>query len=126
MRGSRDSRGGPGPSNIIKKALTFFPSFFLVLNLFYRSPMVYFKENYIFSRFERGFKIFFFFFFFFGGGGVQLFPRGSNCLFPIETLITCDFPGESRHPVPSSGSAHVSMPAISHEPAIPPIPSLIL
>ena len=28
------------------------------------------------------------------GGGVQLFPRGgSNCLFPIETHITCDFPG---------------------------------
>ena len=28
-----------------------------------------------------------------GGGGVQLFPGGSNCLFPIETHITCDFPG---------------------------------
>ena len=29
--------------------------------------------------------------------GVQLFPGGggggSNCLFPIETHITCDFPG---------------------------------
>ena len=24
-------------------------------------------------------------------GGVQLFPGGSNCLFPIETHITCDF-----------------------------------
>ena len=27
--------------------------------------------------------------------GVQLFPGGSNCLFPIETHITCDFPGGS-------------------------------
>ena len=33
--------------------------------------------------------------FFCQGGGVQLFPGGggSNCLFPIETHITCDFPG---------------------------------
>ena len=34
-----------------------------------------------------------------GGGG------GSNCLFPIETHITCDFPGVSGPPVPPSGSA---------------------
>ena len=44
-------------------------------------------------------------------GGVQLFPggggggRGSNCLFPIETHITCDFPGGYGPPVPPSGSA---------------------
>ena len=25
--------------------------------------------------------------------GVQLFQGGSSCLFPIETHITCDFPG---------------------------------
>ena len=31
---------------------------------------------------------------------------GSNCLFPIETHITCDFPGGgSGPPVPPSGSA---------------------
>ena len=36
---------------------------------------------------------------FFQGGG------GSNCLFPIETHITCDFPGGSGPPVPPSGSA---------------------
>ena len=29
----------------------------LVPNLFYRMPMVYFKENYIFSRFQRGSNI---------------------------------------------------------------------
>ena len=34
-----------------------------------------------------------------GGGG------GSNCLFPIETHITCDFPGGVRTPCPPSGSA---------------------
>ena len=71
-------------------------------------------------------NVFFFFFFFFfflssayssevkwvnfskktiifqGSRGVQLFPGGggSNCLFPIETHITCDFPGGSGPPVP--------------------------
>ena len=59
----------------------------LVLNLFCRSPMVTFKENYHFPRFQvpGGF--------FFGGGG------GGDCLFPIETHITYDFP---RGPVPIS------------------------
>ena len=42
--------------------------------------MVNFKENYHFSRFQGGPT-------FSRGGG------GSNCLFPIETHITCDFPG---------------------------------
>ena len=39
--------------------------------------------------------------------GVQLFPGGggSNCLFPIETHITCDFPGGSGPPVHPSGPA---------------------
>ena len=51
--------------------------------------MVNFKENYHLTRFQ----------------GVQLFPGwggggGSNCLFPIETHITCDFPGGSGPPVP--------------------------
>ena len=57
--------------------------------------MVNFKKIHHFSRFQRG--------------GVQLFPGGSNCLFPIETHITCDFPGGggSGPPVPPSGSALV-------------------
>ena len=47
--------------------------------------MVNFKENYHFSRFRRGSNIF---------QGAPTFSRGgSNCLFPIETHITCDFPG---------------------------------
>ena len=48
--------------------------------------MVIFKEIYHFSRFQRGSNIS-------GGGGSNFFQRGSNCLFPIETHITCDFPG---------------------------------
>ena len=44
--------------------------------------------------------------FFQGGGGGGGGGGGSNCLFPIETHITCDFPGGSRPPVPPpSGSA---------------------
>ena len=53
--------------------------------------MANFKEIYHFSRFQRGSNIF-------QGGGVLLFPGGgggSNCLFPVETHITCDFPGGS-------------------------------
>ena len=51
--------------------------------------MVNFKEIYHFSRFQRGSNIFQ------GGGGGPTFSRGggSNCLFPIETHITCDFLG---------------------------------
>ena len=57
--------------------------------------MVYFEENYHFSRFQRGSNIF-------QGGGSIFFQGGggSNCLFPIETHITCDFPGGSGPPVP--------------------------
>ena len=72
--------------------------------------MVNFKEIYHFPRFQRESNIFQ------GGGGKggPTFSRGgggvSNCLFPIETHITCDFPGGgggggSRPPVPPSGSA---------------------
>ena len=68
--------------NLTKKALTRF--FFLVISLFYRSQIVNFKENYHFSRFQRGSNIC-------RGRGES--KGGSNCLFPIETHITCDFPG---------------------------------
>ena len=61
--------------------------------------MVNFKEIYHFSRFQRGSNIL--------SRGGPTFTRGggSNCLFPIETHITCDFPGGSGPPVPLSGSA---------------------
>ena len=51
--------------------------------------MLHFKEIYHFSRFQRGSNIF---------QGGPTFSRGGggfNCLFPIETHITCDFPGGS-------------------------------
>ena len=83
-----------------KKALT---SFFLVLILFYRSQMFIFKENYHVLRFRRGSNIFQV-----GGGGPTFSREGSNCLFPIEPHMTCDFPGGSGNPCPTpppSGSA---------------------
>ena len=98
------SSGGVQVS-LTKKALTFFFFFFvfflLVLSLFYRSQMVNFKEIYHFSRFQKGSNIFQ------GGGGSNFFQGGSNCLFPIDTHITCDFPGGVRTPCPPSGSTLV-------------------
>ena len=68
-----------------KNSENFFIFIFLVLNLFYRSPVVAFKENYYLPRVQWGWNIF---------QGGPTFYRGSNCFFPIETHITCDFPGE--------------------------------
>ena len=85
MRGSRNfCQGGGGPGQSDKKSSDVF--FFLVLSLFDRSQMVNFKVIYHFSRFQRGSNIF-------QGGG-------SNCLFSIETHITCDFPGGVWTPSP--------------------------
>ena len=75
---SRGGGGGPGQSD--KKALT--TVFFLNLNGIYH-----------FSRFQRGPNIF-------QGGGSNFFQGGSNCLFPIETHIPCNFPGGVRPPAP--------------------------
>ena len=78
-----------------RSALT---TIFLVLSLFYRSQMVNFKGTYRFSRLQMGSNFF---------QGVKLFPGASNCLFPIETHIICDFPEGVRTPCPPphSGSA---------------------
>ena len=94
----RGGGGGPGPSDKKNSDNTFF---FSPLSLFYRSQMINFIEIYHFSRFQRGSNIF---------QGGPTFSRGGgggggNCLFPIETHITCDFPGGSGPPVPPSGSA---------------------
>ena len=87
--------GGLGQSGQSdKKALTtFFFFFFLVLSLFYRRQMVNFKENYHFKG-SRGGPTFS------RGGTGATFSRGSNCLFPIETHIICDFPGGGGGPDP--------------------------
>ena len=95
MCGFRNFRQGGGEVSLTKKSFdnvffVLFFVFFLVLTLFYRSQMVIFKENFHFPRFQRRSDIFQWGW---GGWGVQLFPGGSNCLFPIETHITCDFPG---------------------------------
>ena len=85
--------GGGGPGQSDKKKLRRFFCFllfiFLVLSLHYRSQMVNFKEIYHFLG-SRGGPTFF--------RGVQLFRGGSNCLFSIETHITCDFPGGGFEP----------------------------
>ena len=90
MRGSRNFHqgGGEGPGQSDKKAVT---TIFLVLSLFYRSQMVNFKEIYRFSRLQIGSNFF---------QGVQLFQGVSNCLFPIETHLICDFPEGVRTPCP--------------------------
>ena len=87
MRGSRIFRQGGGGSGSIWHKKPWQRFFFLVLSLFYWSQMVKFEENSFFKvpTFSRGF---------------QLFPRESNCLYPIETHITCDFPGGSGPPDP--------------------------
>ena len=95
MRGSRNFRQvGPGQSD--KKKLRhrfFFFFFFLDLRLFYRNQMVNFKEINHFFKVSEGVKHF--------PGGSNFFQGGSNCLFPVETHITCDFPGGGvRTPCP--------------------------
>ena len=55
--------------------------------------MVNFKEIYHFSRFQVRSNIF-------QGGPAFSRGGGSNCLFPIETHISCDFPGGPGPPVP--------------------------
>ena len=90
-------RGGGVQVNLTKKALTTLFFFVFFLSSAYSSEVKWLisKKTIIFQ----------------GSRGVQLFPGGggggSNCLFPIETHITCDFPGGSGPPVPSSGSALV-------------------
>ena len=96
MRGSRNFRqvGGGG----VQVHLAYKKSFDNVfINLFHRSPVVTFKENYYSPRFQWVWNIFQG-----GGGGVQLFTGESNCFFLIETNITCDFPGGSGPPPPPS------------------------
>ena len=85
MRGSRNFRqggGGPGPSDIKKISLTFFSP-----QLILQNANGLFQRKLEFFKVPEGSTIFF-------RGGVQLFlGGGSNCLFPIETHITCVFSG---------------------------------
>ena len=96
MRGSRNFHQGGGR---VQVSLTKKPRqrFFLVLSLFYRSQMVNFKEIYCFSRLQMGSNFF--------SRGSNFFQGVSNCLFPIETHLICDFTEGVRTPCPPpSGS----------------------
>ena len=68
--------------------------------------MVNFKEIYHFSRFQRGSNIFQ------AGGGGPAFSRGGGgvqLLIPIETHISCDFPGGGvRTPAPPPLDPHLN------------------
>ena len=88
MRGSRNFRqGGPGQSDKNSSDNVFF--FFWSSAYSKEVKWSISKKSIIFQgsrggpTFSKG-----------GGGG------GSNCLFPIETHITCDFPGGVRTPCP--------------------------
>ena len=89
--------GGPGQVSLTKKSSD---------NIFFSPQLILQKSNGQFQRNLLFFKV---------PEGVQQFPGGvsnffqwgeggSNCLFPIETNITCDFPGPDPLP-PPSGSA---------------------
>ena len=100
MRGSRSFRqGGPGQSDKNSSDIVFFCCFFRP-QLILQKSNGQFQRNLSFFKAPEGVQHF-------PGGGVQLFRGGSNRLFPIETHITCEFPGGggSGPPVPLSGSA---------------------
>ena len=96
MRGSRKFRQGRGSRLVWQKKL--WQRFFLVLSLFLRKSNGQFQRNLSFFKVSEGVQHFP------GGGGVPTFSRGGgggSNLFqllipyrnPIETHITCDFPG---------------------------------
>ena len=96
MRGSRNFRqGGQGQSD--KKALTLFC---FVLFCFFVFFSAYFtKVKWLFSKKTIIFQG--------SRGGPTFFKEGSNCLFSIETHITCDFPGGSGPPAPPPLDPHL-------------------
>ena len=101
MRRSRNFRQG-GPRSVWQNSSdnVFFFCLFLDLSLFYRSQMVNFRKSIIFQGSRGGWGPTF-------SRGGPTFSMGSNCLLPIETHITCDFPGGSGPLSPPSGSALV-------------------
>ena len=78
-------------------------TFILVLNLFLKKTNTYFHRKLSFSEVSERIQHFQ------GEGGGPTISRGggTNCLSPIETNITCDFPGGGGSgPLSPSGSAH--------------------
>ena len=89
-------QGGPGQSD--KKALTTF---------FFKSSAYFTEVKWLISIVKVPERVQHFP----GGGGSNFFPGGSNSLYPIETHITCDFPGESGPPDPPLDPHLLSRPA---------------
>ena len=89
----QDFSSGGVQVNLTKKSSDVFFFFFFFLCFFFSSPQLLLLEsNGYFRRKLSFFNV---------PEGVQHFPGGSNyCLFPIETHITCDFPGVVRTPCP--------------------------
>ena len=94
MRGSRILRQGGVQVSLPKKADVFFFFFFFFLSpqLILQKSNGQFKRNLSFFKVPEGVQHF--------PGGSNFFQGGSNCWFPIETHITCDFPGGVRTPFP--------------------------
>ena len=92
------SGGGPGQSDKKRSDNVFF---------FFSPQLILQKSNSHFQRSLSFFKVPEGSNFFQGGSNFFQGGGGSNCLFPIETHITCDFPGRVWTPVPPSGSALV-------------------
>ena len=104
MRGSRNFRqggggggGGPGQSDK-KKALTFF-FFFFSPQLILQKSNGQFQTNLSFFKVPEGVQHF--------PRGSNFFQGGSNCLFPIETCITCDFYRGGPDPLPPPLDPHL-------------------
>ena len=99
MRVSRNfCQGGVQVSLTKKSSDNVFFCFFLVLSLFYRSLEWSISKKSIIFQGSRGGPTFS------RGGGSNFFQGGggSNSLFPIETHITCYFPGGGGGPDPLS------------------------
>ena len=96
--------GGEGSRSVWQKSSD---NDFLVLSLFYRSQMVNFNEINRFSRLQMD-PIF--------SRGSNFFQGVSNCLFPIETHLICDFPEGVRTPCtpPPPLDPHLVQPSQLH------------
>ena len=111
MRGSRNFRqggGGGGPGQSEKKALTTFFFFFFWSSAYFTEVKWSISKKSVIFQGSRGGPTF--------SREVQLFPGGgggSNCLFPIETNITCDFLGGVRTPCPPKRDPHLQWIAYS-------------
>ena len=85
------SSGGVQVS-LTKKALKTFFFFFFSPQLILQNSNGQFQRNLSLFKVPEGVQHF--------PGGSNFFQGGSNSLFPIETHITCDFPGGVRTPCP--------------------------